>query len=105
MGAQIHLTAFFQKLVGGSKTVMAEGATINALLDDLELKYPGFKEHVVSEDRKVHTFLNIYLNDDNISDLDYLDTPVSNGDQIYLVPAMAGGARPEPHTMPGEPTK
>ncbi len=92
MTVEVRVTANFQKLVGGQGSVRAEGASVRELLDDLEGRYPGFKRMLVT-DGQLHRFVNIYLNDEDIRFLRQLDTPLSEGDILSILPALAGGAR------------
>jgi molybdopterin synthase sulfur carrier subunit len=91
MSVEVRVTAVLQKLTGGAKTVQAEGATIGELLDNLDRSFPGFKANVM-QDGKLHRFVNIYLNDEDIRYLGQLDTPVKSGDVVSILPALAGGS-------------
>jgi molybdopterin synthase sulfur carrier subunit len=91
MSVEVRVTAVLQKLTGGAKTVQAEGATIGELLDNLDRAFPGFKANVM-QDGKLHRFVNIYLNDEDIRYLGQLDTPVKSGDVVSILPALAGGS-------------
>ena len=80
-----------QKLVGGARSVPGEGKTVGQLLDHLESRYPGLKGHVVTQEGKLHPFVHIYLNDEDIRFLGELETPLSDGDVISILPAVVGG--------------
>ncbi len=92
MTVDVRVTANLQKLVGGKRSVQGEGSTVLELLDDLESRYRGFKDILVT-DGELHRFVNIYLNDEDIRFLDKLDTPVKEGDTLSILPALAGGRR------------
>ena len=92
MAVEVRVTAVLQRVVGGAKTVQAEGATIQGLLDNLEANYPGFKEQVLNADGALHRFVNIYKNDEDIRYLEQLNTAVAAGDVISILPALAGGS-------------
>jgi MoaD family protein len=92
MAVEVRVTANFQKLVGGQRSVQGEGATVRELLDDLESHYPGFKDLLIT-DGELHRYVNIYLNDEDIRFLDKLDTPLKEGDTLSILPALAGGKR------------
>ncbi len=92
MTVDVRVTANLQKLVGGKRSVQGEGSTVRELLDDLESRYRGFKDILVT-DGELHRFVNIYLNDEDIRFLDKLDTPVKEGDTLSILPALAGGRR------------
>lgn len=91
MTVKVRVTANLQKMVGGKRSVQASGSTIGELLDDLESRYPGFKDQLVT-DGQIHRFVNIYLNDEDVRFLDKLDTPLKEGDTLSILPALAGGA-------------
>ena len=91
MAVEVKLAANLQKLVGGQKSVSVEGSTVGEVLDDLESKHPGVKETIMA-DGEIHRFVNIYLNDEDIRFLKQLDTQLSEGDVLSVLPALAGGA-------------
>ena len=92
MSVEVRVTAVLQRLTGGAKSVQADGSTVGELLNNLNENYPGFLGQVMQEDGKLHRFVNIYLNDEDIRYLNQLDTPVSNGDVVSILPALAGGS-------------
>ena len=71
--------------------VQAEGNTVGGLLEDLTVKYSDLKKHLYNEDGRLRSFVNIYLNDDDIRYLDREATIVKDGDTISIVPSVAGG--------------
>ena len=73
--------------------VEVEGATIGELLADLTRKHAGLKGHLYNEQGKLRSFVNIYLNDDDIRYLQKEETKVSAGDTISIIPSVAGGWR------------
>ena len=92
MTVEVRVTSVLQKVTGGAKSVQADGGTVGDLLQNLDQRYPGFLGQVMQEDGKLHRFVNIYLNDEDIRYLGQLDTPVSSGDVVSILPALAGGA-------------
>jgi MoaD family protein len=92
MSVEVQLTSVLQKVVGGKKTVRAEGDTVGAALSDIETNHPGFMQQVTAENGDLHRFVNIYLNDEDIRYLGKLDTPLREGDVISILPALAGGS-------------
>ena len=90
MAIEVKVTANFAKLIGGERSTRAEGGTIGEVLDDLDQRHPGFKQNVVAEGR-IHRFVNVYLNDEDIRYLDSLNTAVKDGDELSIIPAVAGG--------------
>ena len=71
--------------------VEAEGATVGELLADLTNKHGGLKAHLFNEQGKLRSFVNVYLNDEDIRYLDKEQTRVSPGDTISIIPSVAGG--------------
>ena len=91
MGIKVRIPTPLRKLTNGESEVEANGANISELIDDLEKSYPGIKGKLCEENGNVRKFLNIYLNDDDIRFMDSLATEVRDGDNISLIPAIAGG--------------
>lgn len=88
--ATVRIPTPLRTLTAGADEVAAEGATVRALVDDLEAKYPGIKDRLLDE-KGVRRFVNLYLGEEDIRFLEGLDTPVKAGDQLTVVPAIAGG--------------
>jgi molybdopterin synthase sulfur carrier subunit len=80
-----------RKLTNEQELVQATGANIGELLDDLEKTYPGIKERLCDDNGNVRRFVNIFLNDEDIRFLEDKGTAVKEGDEISIVPAIAGG--------------
>ncbi len=89
--ATVRIPTPLRKLTQGLEEVSAAGATIGALIADLEAKYPGLKERLCDDKGQVRRFVNIFANDEDIRFLQNLDTPVKDSDEISIVPAIAGG--------------
>jgi len=87
----VKIPTIFRPQVGGYPAVEAAGETLRDLLDDLERRYPGIKERIVSEDGRLHRFVNLYLNDEDVRYLGSLETKVQEGDTVSILPAVAGG--------------
>jgi molybdopterin converting factor small subunit len=75
---------------GGQATVEATGATVAAVLDDLNARCPGIKDRLF-DGGQLRRFVNLYLNDEDVRYLDNLATPVKDGDELSIIPAVAGG--------------
>ena len=73
-------------------TVEVSGAMVGDLLQDLTTKYPGLKQHLYAVDGKLRSFVNVYVNDDDIRYLQKNETPVKDGDTVSIIPSVAGGA-------------
>ena len=72
--------------------VEVDGATIGELLKNLTTKYGGLKQHLYSADGKLRSFVNVYVNDDDIRYLQKDQTPLKSGDTVSIIPSVAGGA-------------
>jgi molybdopterin synthase sulfur carrier subunit len=79
--------------VGGAKEVDASGDTVGQVLRSLAEQHPATESQLFSEDGELNRYVNVYLNDEDVRVLDGLDTAVSQGDTIVILPAMAGGER------------
>jgi molybdopterin synthase sulfur carrier subunit len=80
-------------LTGNQATVSTDGATLASLVANLESAYPGIKERMVDESGQLRRFVNIYVNGDDVRFLDGLQTALRDGDEVSIVPAVAGGSR------------
>jgi MoaD family protein len=76
---------------GGQASVQAEGETVGQVFADLVARYPAMSGQVVTGEGVLHKFVNVYVNDDDIRYLDRLDTKISAGDVVTILPAVAGG--------------
>ena len=91
MAINIRIPTPLRKLTKEKDTVQATGATIVALVDDLEEQFPGLKERLCDEKGELRRFVNIYLNDEDIRFAKGKETPVKDGDEVSIIPAIAGG--------------
>jgi molybdopterin synthase sulfur carrier subunit len=87
----IRIPTPMRKLTNDQELVEAAGANIGELIDDLEKSYPGIKERLCDQSGNVRRFVNIFLNDEDIRFLEDKGTAVKEGDEISIVPAIAGG--------------
>jgi MoaD family protein len=90
MSVRIHIPTPMRPHTEGKAVVEATGATVQALLDDLGRTYPGLTQRLF-DNGQVRRFVNVYLNDEDIRYLDNLATPVKDGDELSIIPAVAGG--------------
>ena len=79
--------------VGGAKEVEAAGANVGDVLRGLAEQHPATESQLFSEDGELNRYVNVYLNDEDVRVLEGLDTSVSDGDTVVILPAMAGGSR------------
>lgn len=91
MPIQVRIPTPLRKFTGGAESVTASGATVAAIVQDIDSRHPGLKERICDEAGKVRRFVNLYVNGEDIRFLSSLDTPVKDGDEVSIVPAIAGG--------------
>lgn len=91
MANKILIPTPLRQFTGKLDAVEVEGSTIGELLADLTTKYQGLKPHLYNEQGKLRSFVNVYLNDEDIRYLEKEKTPVKPGDAISIVPSVAGG--------------
>lgn len=92
--AKVRIPAPLRKLTRGMAEVEAAGATVREVFSDLESRHQGLRDKVFDEAGQVRRFINIFLNGEDVRYLRGPDTPVKAGDELSIVPAIAGGARP-----------
>ena len=92
MAVKVRVPTPLMKLTDNQSEVTAEGATINDILNNLESQFAGIKERICDENGAPRRFINIYLNEEDIRFLEGENTPVKDGDEISIIPAIAGGA-------------
>ena len=92
MSVRVRMPTPLRKFTNGADEVSAQGQNVRALVDDLEQRYPGIKERICDETGKIRRFVNVYVNGDDIRFLQNLETSLKEGDNISIVPAIAGGA-------------
>lgn len=88
----VYIPTPFRRMVANREYVEVEGANVGEVLDAVEAKYSGFGDLVYDRERHVPTHINIYLNNQEIHDLDGIATVVADGDQVAVIPALAGGS-------------
>jgi molybdopterin converting factor small subunit len=86
----VRIPAPLRTLTGGKEEVAAAGATLAEVIEDMERKHPGIRDRLV-DDKGVRRFVNIYVGDEDTRFLGGLEAKVKAGDEISIVPAIAGG--------------
>ena len=77
---------------GGQKTVRVDGITVGEALTALTTQYPNLRPHLYNEEGRLRSFVNVYLNDEDVRYLKYTETPLKESDTLAIVPSVAGGA-------------
>ena len=90
MPVKVHIPTPMRQHTQGQAVVEAKGATVKAVLDDLGARHPALTQKLF-DNGKVRQFVNLYLNDEDVRYLDNLATPVKEGDELAIIPAVAGG--------------
>lgn len=89
--AKVRIPTPLQKLTQNKGEVAAAGATIKDVLADLEKQFPGIRERLYDEKGALRRFVNFYVNNEDIRFMSGETTPVKDGDEVSIVPAIAGG--------------
>jgi MoaD family protein len=92
MAVAVKLPTVLRSHADGQASVSVEGATIGDVFADLVGRFPGLRANLLADDGGLHKFVNVYVNDDDIRYLDQLETKLADGDEITILPAVAGGA-------------
>ncbi|MDG4820643.1 MoaD family protein [Asanoa sp. WMMD1127] len=92
MAIEVRIPTILRTYTGGAKTVEGAGDTLAALLTDLDSRHNGLRGRLVTEQGGLHRFVNIYVNDEDVRFLGSLDAKLNDGDNVTILPAVAGGA-------------
>ena len=92
MSASIRIPTILRTYTGGAAEVTVAGSTLRESISALDMQCPGIAARVLDDAGALRRFVNVYINDDDVRFLDNLDTPILDGAQISIIPAVAGGA-------------
>ena len=95
MAIEVRIPTILRTYTGGEKAVDASGATLADLIEDLESNHPGLKDRLVEQkdgSTDLRRFVNLYVNDEDVRFTGGLGTTLKDGDQVVVLPAVAGGA-------------
>ncbi len=92
MAVEVRIPTILRTYTGGEKAVPGEGATLSEVIDHLEANHPGIKERLI-DGSDLRRFVNVYVNDEDVRFTGGLETSVADGDQVVVLPAVAGGCR------------
>ena len=96
MAVEVRIPTILRTYTGGEKAVAGEGATLAELIDHLESNHPGIKERLIEArdgESDLRRFVNVYVNDEDVRFTGGIGTSVDDGDQVVVLPAVAGGCR------------
>ena len=91
MPIEVRIPTILRTYTGGEKAVSGDGASLSALIDDLESNHPGIKDRLL-DGGDLRRFVNVYVNDEDVRFTGGLGTAVADGDQVVVLPAVAGGS-------------
>lgn len=91
MPAKVRIPTPLRKLTNDEELVDVTSNTIGGAIAELQSRFPGIQERLVDETGAVRRFVNVYVNEEDIRFLDNLKTPLKDGDEISIIPAIAGG--------------
>ena len=92
MTVEVRIPTILRTYTDGAKAVPGTGDTLAELFSDLDSRHPGLADRLVDEGA-LRRFVNVYLNDEDVRFLGGIDTPLADGDDVTILPAVAGGAR------------
>jgi sulfur-carrier protein len=93
MAVLVRIPTPLRALTKGTSEVQATGDTVSAILEDLERQFPGMRDRLVDESGELRRFINVYVNQEDIRFLQDRKTALKDGDEVSIVPAIAGGRR------------
>jgi molybdopterin synthase sulfur carrier subunit len=91
MAIEARIPTILRGYTGGEKAVSGNGDTLGELFSDLDSRHEGLRGRLVGEDGSLNRFVNVYLNDEDVRFLGGIETPMSDGDVVTILPAVAGG--------------
>ena len=91
MAIKVRIPTPLQRLTQNQEEVSLEGSTVQELVGNLEKSFPGIRERICDEKGKLRRFVNVYVNEEDIRFLKGEQTPLKDGDEVSIIPAIAGG--------------
>ena len=91
MAVEVRIPTILRTYTGGEKAVPADGSTLAEVVENLEANHPGIKERLV-DGTELRRFVNVYVNDEDVRFTGGLETKLDDGDEVVVLPAVAGGA-------------
>ena len=91
MAKKVRIPTPLRKLTNNEEVIEVEASTIDGLITELQARFPGIKERLMDDGGEVRRFVNVYVNQEDIRFLQNQKTPLKDGDEISIIPAIAGG--------------
>ncbi|MEV8374870.1 MoaD/ThiS family protein [Kribbella sp. NPDC056861] len=91
MSVSVRVPTILRPYTQGVSEVSVEGGTLSEVLESLDASYPGIKSRVLDESGELRRFVNIYVDNDDVRFSEGLQTPIKDGGQVSIIPAVAGG--------------
>jgi molybdopterin synthase sulfur carrier subunit len=91
MSAKVRIPTPLRKLTNNEELVEVSATTVAGVINELQVRFPGIKERLLDESGTVRRFVNVYVNEEDIRFLQNQQTPIRSGDEISIIPAIAGG--------------
>ena len=96
MSVEVRIPTILRTYTDGAKAVPGEGTTLSEVIENLESNHPGIRERLIEAkdgQSDLRRFVNVYVNDEDVRFIGGLEAQISDGDQVVVLPAVAGGAR------------
>ena len=91
MPANVRIPTALRKLTNNEEVIEVSAGSVASVISELQNRYPGIQERLLDENGNVRRFVNVYVNEEDIRFLENQDTPIKDGDEISIIPAIAGG--------------
>ena len=91
MSVTVRVPPVFRTMTGGQSKVDVDGSTVREVLANLDAAHPGFQAKLLGDDGALVRYVNVFVDDDDVRFLQGLDTPVPDGGELSIMPAVAGG--------------
>ena len=92
MSVTVRIPTPLRRVTSGASEVSVDASNVKQMIEDLERQYPGMRERICESDGQVRRFVNVFVGDEDIRFLQGLETPIPEGTQVSIIPAVAGGA-------------
>ncbi|GAA1817656.1 MoaD/ThiS family protein [Planosporangium flavigriseum] len=92
MAIEVRIPTILRSYTGGAKSVEGSGDTLTDLLSDLDSRHAGIRGRLITDEGALHRFVNIYVNDEDVRFIGGLDAKLADGDNVTILPAVAGGS-------------